>query len=175
MIKEMKKLNKNGFLDSNLFVPTPEEYLSRMGRPGCFVDHLFLSVCAGYLGHDLVILHLNAETAANGVYTMVYGGPYLSGTSGLNCPLFLGNFQNYCIILHLIRYQNLSSYMTYFLLIFSFIVGYYEDSHYQSPHYQSVTPYRDSTTLRSILDNGGFDVVSFLELPGQLHTVLFNL
>ena len=43
--------------------------------------------------------------------------------------------------------------------------GYYEDSHYHKGHFQSVCPTTTSPVLQTILDNGGFDVAEYYNLP----------
>lgn len=50
-------------------------------------------------------------------------------------------------------------------------LGYYEESHYASPHYQSILPYKDSSVLRFIADNGG--ALSNLIHNGEFYSVLF--
>ena len=37
-------------------------------------------------------------------------------------------------------------------------LGYFEDSHFASPHYQSILPTRDSSVLKTVRENDGFDV-----------------
>ena len=55
-------------------------------------------------------------------------------------------------------------------------LGYYEESHYRAPHYQSVVPIKMNSILQSILDNEGFDVRS-LSLSGWfyfMHSKVFK-
>ena len=47
-------------------------------------------------------------------------------------------------------------------------LGYFEDSHFRSPHYQSVVPVRDNSVLQTVVENDGFDVAKELSLSGQL-------
>ena len=49
-------------------------------------------------------------------------------------------------------------------------LGYYEESHFLAPHYQSVVPTRDNTVLEMIRENDGYDVarqLGFQKLSGQ--------
>ena len=48
-------------------------------------------------------------------------------------------------------------------------LGYYEESHFLSPHYQSVVPVRDNTVLEMVLNNDGYDVSKELGLAGQFY------
>ena len=64
-----------------------------MKKDGEYVDNIFLSYFAEYIGCDLVLIHANAETASNGVYTLIYGGGVGTERHGQNCPIFLGFFE----------------------------------------------------------------------------------
>ena len=46
-------------------------------------------------------------------------------------------------------------------------LGFYEESQFRAPHYQSVVPSRMNSVLRAIRDNEGFDLRNKIELPGQ--------
>ena len=73
--------------------PTPGAYLERMKKSGQFADNLFLMVMAAVLKSDIILLHVNEATAANGKYTYIYGGGILSETPSDKCPLFLGFYE----------------------------------------------------------------------------------
>ena len=44
-------------------------------------------------------------------------------------------------------------------------LGYFEESHFLAPHYQSVVPMRDGSVLQTIRQNDGYDVAWMLALP----------
>ena len=46
-------------------------------------------------------------------------------------------------------------------------IGYFEDSHFMAPHYQSVVPVRDGSVLRMVPENDGLDVAMEIGLSGQ--------
>ena len=46
-----------------------------------------------------------------------------------------------------------------------FFLGYHEDSHFAAPHYQSILPTRDSSVLKLIRENDGYDVAMELNMP----------
>ena len=53
-------------------------------------------------------------------------------------------------------------------------LGYYEDSYFIAPHYQSVVPTRDSSVLKMMRENDGYDVareLGFLNLTGQFFSM----
>ena len=51
-------------------------------------------------------------------------------------------------------------------------LGYYEDSHFRSPHYQSVVLTRQSSVLQTIRDNDGYDVGKRLRFSqGQYYSM----
>ena len=56
-------------------------------------------------------------------------------------------------------------------------LGYFEDTHFKAPHYQSVVPMRNSNVLRTIKSNDGFDVAMEFGFPetttstGQINTL----
>jgi hypothetical protein len=41
-------------------------------------------------------------------------------------------------------------------------VGYFEESHYLAPHYQSIVPFKNNAILRFITENGGSAVADNL-------------
>ena len=90
-IKKMRKLCRDGQLTPFIADESPQQYIDRMKVSGTFVDELFLTVMASVLESDILLLHLNRDTASNGVYTWLKGGEFLSETSGPKCPLFFGN------------------------------------------------------------------------------------
>ena len=57
-----------------------------MKKSGQFADNLFLMVMAAVLKSDIILLHVNEATAANGKYTYIYGGGILSKTPSDKCP-----------------------------------------------------------------------------------------
>lgn len=91
VLKEMRNLLRQNKLQDFISDMTPGEYLAKMSRPGEFADNLFLSVLAPILKHDIVLLHVNASTSPNGVFTWIPGGDFLTETYATRCPLFLGN------------------------------------------------------------------------------------
>ena len=49
-------------------------------------------------------------------------------------------------------------------------LGYFEESHFLAPHYQSVVPTRDSSVLKAMRENDGYDVargLGYQYLSGQ--------
>ena len=53
-------------------------------------------------------------------------------------------------------------------------LGYYEESHFLAPHYQSVVPTRDSSVLKMMRENDGYDVargLGFQYLSGQFFSM----
>ena len=44
-------------------------------------------------------------------------------------------------------------------------LGYFEDTHFKSPHYQSVVPTGNSNVLKTIKSNDGFDVAKEFGFP----------
>ena len=52
-------------------------------------------------------------------------------------------------------------------------LGYYEESHYLSPHYQSIVPFRDNDILKYIVENGGSAVASKFISSGEIQPVWF--
>ena len=53
-------------------------------------------------------------------------------------------------------------------------LGYYEESHFLAPHYQSVVPTRDSSVLKMLKENDGYDVargLGFQPLSGQFFSM----
>ena len=92
VIKHMRLLFKSKKLPTHFLEPTPDEYLRKNSVDGTFVDHLFLSVMACYLQHDIVILPLHEDSCANRTFYLVYGGEFMSEKSGPNCPIFIGIF-----------------------------------------------------------------------------------
>ena len=49
-----------------------------------------------------------------------------------------------------------------------FFLGYFEDSHFACPHYQSLVPYQQGPILRSLKENGGCDVSAMLGLESTV-------
>ena len=58
-----------------------------------------------------------------------------------------------------------------------FFLGYFEDSDYACPHYQSVVPQQQGPILTSLRENGGCDVAAMLgfEMSGQFCSHLINI
>jgi hypothetical protein len=52
-------------------------------------------------------------------------------------------------------------------------LGYYEESHYISPHYQSIVPFRDNDILKYIIENGGSAVANKFISSGEIQPVWF--
>ena len=55
-------------------------------------------------------------------------------------------------------------------------IGFFEESHHVSGHFQAVVPTRDNDVLRTIRENGGFDMADYLGLKnnddtGEFYTV----
>ena len=90
---EIKKSLVQGRADTGFFGGDPHRYCEKMKKDGEYVDNIFLSYFAEYIGCDLVLIHANAETASNGVYTLIYGGGVGTERHGQNCPIFLGFFE----------------------------------------------------------------------------------
>ena len=90
---EIKKSLVQGRADTGFFGGDPHLYCEKMNKDGEYVDNIFLSYFAEYIGCDLVLIHANAETASNGVYTLIYGGGVGTERHGQNCPIFLGFFE----------------------------------------------------------------------------------
>ena len=53
-------------------------------------------------------------------------------------------------------------------------MGYFEDSHFMAPHYQSVVPVRDGSVLRMVRENDGLDVAMEIGLSGQFFPMCLN-
>jgi hypothetical protein len=51
-------------------------------------------------------------------------------------------------------------------------LGYYEESHFPAPHYQSIVPFRNNNILKFITENGGSASADYLgnSDPGQILT-----
>ena len=58
-----------------------------------------------------------------------------------------------------------------------FFLGYFEDSHFSGPHYQSVVPLQQGLILTSLRENGECDVATMLkyEMTGQFCFHLVNI
>ena len=131
VVMEIRKSVVQGRADPGFFGGDPALYCEKMKKSGEYVDNIFLSYFAEYIGCDLILIHANPTTAANGVYTLIYGGGVGSERHGPNCPIFL---------------------------------GFFEPSVYgeNGGHYQSIVPVRNNDVLKSVLDDGGFDVAGYL-------------
>ena len=70
-----------------------ENYISRMSKDAEFADAVFLQMAAASLGHDIILLHVHADTCANGMYLWLPGGPYGEGRSSGTMPIFLAFFE----------------------------------------------------------------------------------
>ena len=88
----MRFLIKSKKLPTSFLEPSPDEYFRINSENETFGDHLFLSVMACYLQHDIVILPLHEDSCANRTFYLVYGGEFMSEKSGPNCPIFIGIF-----------------------------------------------------------------------------------
>ena len=49
-----------------------------------------------------------------------------------------------------------------------FFLGYFEDSHFACPYYQSFVPYQQGPILTSMKENGGCDVTAILGIDSTV-------
>ena len=163
----MKSALRSGKIDEAFFWPNPVGYLTNMAQDYQFVDNLFLKFFAVVTNRDIVILPLHPESAiVNREFTWIFGKTFSQSKLFLYISPPGGGYNN----------QESGKECPLFL-------GYYEESHFMSPHYQSVVPTRDSTVLEMIRENDGYDVarkLGFKMLSGQffpmccIHILLFN-
>ena len=155
-IKFLKRWLRTRPEDAN---PCTDNYCEDMSKPSAFVDALMLNTLAQRLNHDIVLVHMHADSVDNGLYNWIFGGGQLGdGVPANACPLFLSINTQISHCLH-------------------FISVYFEEGYYRAGHFQSIIPFRNSEILESIKQEGGFDVAEFLDFEdnhGEFNTVLLR-
>lgn len=56
-------------------------------------------------------------------------------------------------------------------------MGYYEESHYAAPHYQSIVPFKHNDILQYMADNGGAvgSIIRSFEVNGEFYSVSIHI
>ena len=87
VMREIKKDLKAGTIDPNPLCAefdSPEEYIMKMSRKGEYAEENFIAAMARHLRHDILVVYLHPESAANNMYNLY------TGNCDDNCSIFLG-------------------------------------------------------------------------------------